>query len=188
MSNPEYLAVGSAGNRICVFVSYDRESDGDLYDLLAEQASKRSSRFEIAARSSARAPTDTDVALHRAIRESDQVIVICGEHTDCSASVATELRVAQEEQRPYLLLWGRRERMCTKPATAKPSDAIYSWTWEILERQLLDVLRATWSHEQMAELSRRRLAGTAGRSPAPASGATGGADGRHAGGSRGRGV
>ena len=188
MSNPEYLAVGSAGNRIRVFVSYDRESDEDLYDLLAEQASKRSSRFEVGARSSARAPMDTDSALHRTIRESDQVIVICGEHTDSSESVATELRIAQEEERPYLLLWGRRERMCTKPATARSSDAIYSWTWEILERQLLTVLRAAWSHEQLAELSRRRLVRTGERSPAPVSGAAEGEQGRRASESRGRGV
>lgn len=163
MSNSELLAVG--GNRIRVFVSYDPESDADLYDLLAEKALKPNCRFEVSARSSGRSAPD-DAALRRAIRDSDQVIVICGEHTDSSVSMSTELRIAQEEERPYLLLWGRRERMCTKPATAKSADAIYSWTWEILERQLLTVVRAAWSQDQLAEMSRRRITRTAERSPA----------------------
>jgi hypothetical protein len=164
MSNPELAAIG--GDRIRVFVSYDRESDGDLFDLLAQKASKQSCRFEITAHSSGRPAAGSEGALRRAIREADQVIVICGEHTESSVTMATELRVAQEEERPYVLLWGRRERMCTKPLTAKSTDAIYSWTWEILESQLLTVLRAAWSHEQLAELSRQRLARAA--KPAPA--------------------
>ena len=165
MSNPEFLTIG--GDRIRVFVSYDRESDTDLYDLLAEKASKQSCRFEVTARSCGLSARESDEALRRAIRAADQVIVICGEHTDSSVSMATELRVAQEEERPYVLLWGRRDRMCTKPLTATSADAIYSWTWEILERQLVTVLRAAWSHEQLAELSRQRLARAA--KPAPAS-------------------
>ena len=40
--------------------------------------------------------------------------------------------MAQKEDKPYMLLWGRREQMCTKPAGARPADAIYSWTREIL--------------------------------------------------------
>jgi hypothetical protein len=163
MSDPGLLAAGSAGNRTRVFVSYDRKSDDDLYDLLAEQAAKRGSRFEITARSSARSPMDADAAVRRTIRESDHVIVICGEHTNSSDGVATELRIAQEEKRPYLLLWGRRERMCTKPSMAKSADAIYSWTREIVERQLFAVLRAAWSQEDLAELSRHRGA----RDPSP---------------------
>jgi hypothetical protein len=164
MSNPELAKLGS--DRIRVFVSYDRDTDRDLFDLLSEKASKQSCRFAITARSSSHLATESDGALRRAIREADQVIVICGEHTENSVTMATELRVAQEEERPYLLLWGRRERMCTKPLTAKSADAIYSWTWEILERQLLTVLRAAWSHEQLAELSRQRLGAA---KPAPAS-------------------
>jgi GH24 family phage-related lysozyme (muramidase) len=165
MSDPELAMIG--GDRIRVFVSYDRETDGDLFDLLAEKASKQSCRFEITARSGGQSARESEAALRRAIRDADQVIVICGDHTQSSVTMATELRVAQEEERPYVLLWGRRERMCTKPLTAKSADAIYSWTWEILERQLLTVIRAAWSHEQLAELSRQRLARAA--KPAPAS-------------------
>lgn len=172
MFNPEFLPVASTAKRIRVFVSYDRDSDGDLYDLLAEQASKRSSRFEVSARSRARPPTDVgDEALRRAIREADQVIVICGEHTHGSERVGAELRVAQEEARPYHLLWGRRERMCTKPATARPADAMYSWTREILERQVLGVIRAARSSGHLANLSRAKTLRAVDRSAAQEPGA-----------------
>jgi hypothetical protein len=149
-----FPGVGSVASKIRVFVSYDREHDGELHDLLVEQASKAASGFEISARSRAQSPTDLwDKGLRREIRAADEVIVICGERTDCSERVGTELRIAQEEERPYFLLWGRRELMCTKPATAKRADSMYSWTWEILQNQILTILRAARSKERVAELS-----------------------------------
>jgi hypothetical protein len=166
MTNPEAPTLG--GDRIRVFVSYDREADGDLYKLLAEKASREICRFEVAARSNGDCAPESDAALRRAIREAEQVIVICSEHTDSSVAVAAELRVAQEEERPYVLLWGRRERMCTKPLTAKTADAIYSWTPEILERQLVMASRSVWSHEQRVEMNRQRLARAARPGPASA--------------------
>jgi hypothetical protein len=142
---------------IRVYVSYDREHDGDLYDRLVEQASKSTTGFEISARSRAPAPADLwDEGLRREIREADEVIVICGEHTDGSERVGTELRIAREEERPYFLLWGRREITCTKPMTAKPADAMYSWTWEILQSQMLTLRRAARSNESLAGLSRAK--------------------------------
>lgn len=151
------LGVGSATEKIRVFVSYDREHDGDLHDLLVEQASKGTSGFEISARSRAQSPTDLwDEGLRREIREADEVIIICGEHTDCSERVGTELRIAREEERPYFLLWGRRELMCTKPTTAKPADGMYSWTWEILQSQILSIHRAARSDERVAQLRRAK--------------------------------
>jgi hypothetical protein len=151
--------VGSVANKIRVFVSYDREHDGELHDLIVEQASKGASGFEISARSRAQSPTDLwDEGLRREIRAADEVIVICGERTDRSERVGTELRIAQEEERPYFLLWGRREFMCTKPATAKGADSMYSWTWEILQSQIVTILRAARSKERVAELRRAKAA------------------------------
>ncbi len=142
---------------IRVYVSYDREHDGDLYDRLVEQASKSTTGFEISARSRARAPADLwDEGLRGEIREADEVIVICGEHTDASERVGTELRIAQEEERPYFLLWGRRDFACTKPMTAMPVDAMYSWTWEILQSQILTLRRGARSNESLAGLSRTK--------------------------------
>jgi hypothetical protein len=83
--------------------------------------------------------------VRRRIREADEVIVICGEHTEESMGVSAEVRIAQEERTPYFLLWGRRESMCTKPRSAKRDEGIYRWTSEILQSQILLTLRnARW--------------------------------------------
>ena len=153
----ESIRSGVGSEQIRVFVSYDREHDGDLHDRLVEQASKSTNGFEISARSRPQAPTDFwDEGLRRDIREADEVIIICGEHTDRSERVGTELRIAREEKRPYFLLWGRRELMCTKPTTARPADAMYSWTWEILQSQILTIRRGARSNESLARLSRAK--------------------------------
>ena len=81
-----------------------------------------------------------DETVRRQISEADEVIVICGEHTASSVRVSAELRVAQEEQKPYFLLWGRREEMCTRPVGSKRDDTMYSWTWEILQNQITATL------------------------------------------------
>jgi hypothetical protein len=125
-----------------IFTSFDLDHDQDLHDLLLEQSLRQTSGFEISARSEARPMTDLfDERVRRRIRAADEVIVICGEHTEASARVSAELRIAREEQKPYFLLWGRRESMCTKPAGAKPNEAMYSWTWEILQNQIVTTLR-----------------------------------------------
>ena len=153
------LGLGVATDKIRVFVSYDREHDEDLHDLLVEQASRSASRFQISGRSKALAPADlSDQWLHREIRKADQVIVICGEHTDSSERMGTELLIAQVEERPYFLLWGRRPIMCTKPTTARASDSMYSWTWEILQDQILSIVRDAQSKDRLTELKRAKAA------------------------------
>ena len=155
----ESVRFGAGLEQIRVFVSYDREHDGDLHDRLVEQASKSTSGFEISARSRDRAPTDLwDEGLRREMREADEVIIICGEHSNCSERMGTELRIAREEERPYFLLWGRRELMCTKPAAAKPAEGMYSWTLEILQSQIFTIHRAAQSNQRWAE--RRRVKAT----------------------------
>ena len=126
-----------------VFVSYDLEHDSDLYDLLLEQSEDSSLGFEVSGRSEPSTPKDPERAgLRRRIREADQVIVICGEHTDASMGVFSELRIAQEERKPYFLLWGRRDSMCTKPTGAKTSEGMYSWTSRILQDQITLMARS----------------------------------------------
>jgi hypothetical protein len=127
---------------IRIFMSFDPDNDGDLRDLLLEQSRKQSSGFEISARSEATTMTDRwDERVRRQISAADEVIVICGEHTASSVRVSAELRIAQEEQKPYFLLWGRRDRMCTKPVGSKRDDSMYSWTWSILQDQIVTTLR-----------------------------------------------
>lgn len=128
--------------RIRIFVSFDREHDTDLGARLETEAKRTGSTFELCGHSHAGGVSEAWTESSRArIRAADGLIVICGEHTDASPHVATELRIAQEEGKPYMLLWGRREAMCKKPEGAKPADAMYSWTRPILESQVDMVVR-----------------------------------------------
>jgi hypothetical protein len=155
MSESAPLSLGSAADKVRIFVSYDREHDEDLLDRLVEQASRATSGFEISGQSTTRCPTDLlDERLCRQIREADQVIVICGQHTDRSGRVGAELRITQEEKRPYFLLWGRREPMCTKPTTAKPADGMYSWTPAILQNQISTLRRLAESDKRVVKRGR----------------------------------
>lgn len=124
-------------SKVHVFVSFDLEHDEDLYELLVAQSRTPSSGFAVlgGSKRSTTAYLATE-SVRRQIREADQVIVICGEHTEASVPVHAELLVALEERTPYFLLWGRRDSMCTKPTGAKPAEGMYSWTREILQDQI----------------------------------------------------
>ena len=146
--------------KVRIFMSYDLENDEDLHDLLLEQSLRPSAGFEISARSDAGTTTDPwDESVRRRICEADEVIVICGEHTESSPRVSAELRIAQEEQKPYFLLWGRRESMCTKPVGSRRDEGMYSWTWEILQNQIVTTLRQAEPLE-IPEHCKRRPAAT----------------------------
>ncbi len=156
---------------INIFVSFDLDHDADLYDLLLEQSENATLGFEVSGRSEAPTLKDPEGAgLRRRIREADQVIVIRSEHTDVSAGVFAELRIAQEEQKPYLLLWGRRDSMCTKPAGAKPREGMYSWTSQTLQEQItLMARKAHWeTPTEDGSLRTDRKWGSSSRSAAAA--------------------
>jgi hypothetical protein len=118
-----------------VFVSYDRAHDGDLRDRLLAEA-RDSSLFSVAACSEAAEADEEGEPVRGRIAAADAVIVICGEHTDECPAVSNELRITREEQKPHLLLWGRRASMCKKPAGARVDDSMYGWTPDILRAQL----------------------------------------------------
>jgi hypothetical protein len=129
-------------SKVHVFVSFDTGHDGELYELLLSQSQVQSSNFEVTGGSERSMASEIwSERVRRRIRDADQMIVICGEHTGASVPVSAELRVAQQEQTPYFLLWGRREIMCTKPVGAKSAEGIYSWTQQILQDQIAFTLR-----------------------------------------------
>ena len=104
-----------------VFVSFDLDHDADLYELLLAQS--RTPGFGFAVSGCSEFLTGTDLwsdTVRRGIREAHQMIVLCGERTEASTTINAELSVAQQEQTPYILLWGRREAMCT--TDVPPSD------------------------------------------------------------------
>ena len=116
-----------------MFISYDYDNDLDLKTMLAGQAANPDSPFEIADWSIKTAsPTWRDEARRR-IRASDVVTVICGLNTHTATGVAAEVTIAQEEGKPYFLLWGRAQGTCTNPTSARSSDKVYKWTWDNLK-------------------------------------------------------
>jgi hypothetical protein len=138
-----------------VFVSFDVEHDEDLYELLLEQSTRSSSGFTVSGSSNRSLARDVwSEKVRRRIRTADQMIVICGEHTESSVLMSSELRIAQEEQIAYVLLWGRREIMCTKPIGARLTEGMYSWTRQILLEQITLALRKTDSDAAAATLRR----------------------------------
>jgi hypothetical protein len=124
-----------------IYMSFDLEHDRDLHDRLSKQARKPAS-FAIASRSEDGEITDAWTERVRGcIAEADEVVVICGEHTDESPRMSAELKIAQEQHKPYVLLWGRRDSMCKKPKGARADDGMYLWTPSVLEYQLNYSLR-----------------------------------------------
>jgi hypothetical protein len=117
-----------------VFISFDYDHDLDLKNLLVGQAKNEDAPFEIADWSVKDASPGWKDEARKRIRGSDVVAVICGQYTDTATGVAVELSIAQHEDVNYFLLWGRADKTCKKPTTAKDSDKMYRWTWENLKK------------------------------------------------------
>ncbi len=121
---------------IRVFVAFDMDHDQDLCNKMIASAGG-TAIFEVSGTSEPRVDPETWARTTQAhIAESEQIVVVCGAHTEGSVSVAAELRMARLENKPVILLWSRREIMCQKPVGALPVDSMYSWTSDILESQL----------------------------------------------------
>ncbi len=117
-----------------VYISFDYDNDSDLKTMLVGQAKNPDSPFEIADWSIKDASADWKTKARQRIRSVDQVVVICGEHTDAATGVSVEVTIAQEEKIPYFLLEGRGDKTCRKPTTAKSSDKMYTWRWDHLKK------------------------------------------------------
>lgn len=116
------------------FISFDYDNDADLKTMLCGQAKHNDTPFEITDMSvKAELSGDWKEKVRQRIKRVDQVVVICGEKTNTASGVATEVKLAQEEGRPYFLLYGRSGKTCVKPGNAKPDDKMYNWTWDNLK-------------------------------------------------------
>ncbi len=126
-----------SNSKVKVFISFDYDHDIDLKNLLVGQAKNDDSPFEITDMSvKEELSGDWKEKVRARIKKVDQVVVICGEHADTASGVATEVKITQEEEKPYFLLWGRGDKTCVKPKNAKESDKIYKWTWDNLKKLL----------------------------------------------------
>jgi hypothetical protein len=118
-----------------VFISFDYDHDEDLKNLLVGQAKNDDTPFEIADWSvKEELSGDWKKKVREIIKKVGVVIIICGEYTDTASGVSVELKIAQEENIPYFLLWGRKDNNCKKPNSANEDDKIYEWTWENLKK------------------------------------------------------
>jgi hypothetical protein len=117
-----------------LFISFDYDHDEDLRNLLAGQAKHPDTPFDIFDRS-IKEPLSGDwkEKFRRRLGNVDQMAVICGEYTHLAGGVAQEVRVAQEEGKPYFLLQGRSNKTCTRPSTSLPTDKMYTWSWDNLK-------------------------------------------------------
>jgi hypothetical protein len=117
------------------FCAFDYDHDSALRVLLFGQSKHPDTNFEMH-NWSVKEPFPERVWKQR-VREKiaacDLMVVICGEHTDTATGVVVELRIAQEEQKPYFLLKGYADKLCTRPPSAKFTDKLYNWTWDNLK-------------------------------------------------------
>lgn len=119
--------------KIKAFISFDYDHDVDLKNLLIGQAENDDSPFEITDMSvKEELSGDWEEKARRKIINAERVVVICGKHTDHASGVNTEVKIAQKENIPYFLLWGRPDEICVKPNAAE-NDKIYKWDWENLK-------------------------------------------------------
>ncbi len=117
-----------------VFTAFDYDHDESLRNLLVGQSKHEDTPFEICDWSVKDPfPGDWKKKVRERIRKCQQMIVLCGQHTDRATGVSAELEIAQDEDMPYFLLKGYSDKMCYKPKAAKTSDKIYNWTWDNLK-------------------------------------------------------
>jgi len=121
------------------FLIFDRSHDLDLRNELMRQAKRDELPFAIVAESEDESREDARVRTR--VREADEVIVLCGQHTGDSLAVSAEFRIALEEEKPYLLIWGRRGIVCSKPSGAKSGDGMYMWSLPVLEQRNQEIQR-----------------------------------------------
>lgn len=120
--------------KVRCFVSFDYDNDSTLKEFLIGQSKIDDSPFEISDWSIKEASSDWKEKARSRIRSSEVVIVICGKNTNTATGAATELSIAQDEDKDYFLLGGYSGGGNKKPTSAKSSDKIYNWTWDNLKK------------------------------------------------------
>lgn len=119
--------------KVPVFISFDYDHDATLKEFIVGQAKHEDSPFEIVDHSIKEASVDWKDKARSRIKRADQVIVLCGKHTDTATGVNVEIAIAREEKTPYFLLAGYSDGGNKKPTSALSTDKMYKWTWDNLK-------------------------------------------------------
>jgi hypothetical protein len=122
-----------ATDKVRVYISFDYDHDSDLKTFLVGQAANEDSPFSIADWSIKEASSDWKDKARERIKRVEQVIVLCGEHTDTATGINAEIAIARDEEKPYFLLAGRASGKNKKPTAALSTDKMYDWTWDNLK-------------------------------------------------------
>lgn len=120
-------------DKVPTFISFDYDNDDDLKVMLVGQAANEDSPFSIADWSIKDASSDWKEKARTRIKRVEQVIVMCGKHTDTATGVDVEIEIARDEEKPYFLLAGRANGGNKKPTAALSTDKMYDWTWDNLK-------------------------------------------------------
>ena len=117
-----------------LFVSYDFDNDAALKMLLVNQSKLPEAPFDTWDSSVKEHMTgDWQEKVKAKMRGVDIVCVLCSTTTHTAKGVAIELQIAKDIGKPYFLLWGYKDKTCTKPTSASSTDKIYKWEWKTLE-------------------------------------------------------
>ena len=79
--------------KVPVFISFDYDHDATLKEFIVGQAKNADSPFEIVDHSIKEASSDWKDKARSRIKRADQVIVLCGQHTDKALGVNVELNI-----------------------------------------------------------------------------------------------
>ena len=129
-----------------LFLCFDSDRDDDLRKLFTRQFLPPGSGLRVVDWSKEENPhSGWEGELRTRLGDVDVVVVLCSERTHDSVNVGREFGIAKEQEKPYVLLWGRRGSMCKKPHGARSDEGMYMWTPGSLEHRLAYGLRG--SHE-----------------------------------------
>jgi len=118
-----------------LFVSFDFDNDATLKMLLVNQSKHPDAPFDIWDSSvTEHMLGDWQTKVKARMRNVDIVCVLCSTTTHTAKGVAIELQIAKDMAKPYFLLWGYKDKTCTRPTTGSSADKIYKWEWDVLKR------------------------------------------------------
>lgn len=118
-----------------LFIIFDHNNDIKIKQKLVDQSKKNDTSLDISFSSNNDHMTKNWKEKTRdKIKKTDQVVVLCGENN--ATRVNAEIELAQEEQVPYFLLKGYKDRQCVYPKVSKSSDKMYNWTWNNVKKTL----------------------------------------------------
>jgi hypothetical protein len=118
-----------------VFVSFDFDNDRALKDFILGQAKLNDSPFEVIDHSLNEAAPEHNWELkaRAAIKRSDLMLVIVGQHSHRAHGVLKEVAMAREADVPIVQIIGYRDGEYTPVANA---GRLYAWNWDNLKKLL----------------------------------------------------